>query len=314
MPRARESAARRGQAAVETALGALLMVSVLLFGIHFTELGMVGLKVQEAANHALWKVPTYRLHDTWRRDFELWRLAPAQAAVASEVEYRDLDPSARSTPPGQLLTGADPPRVVCQARAGVDAPGLLLTPLRLRAAAPGDPGLPPGDSAVACQASARAFQLRAPPTFDWFAAVPRIELQLCAVGTPVAQTCGEGLMIGVDEFAFSASEEAVECELAREGGTTCRNQPYYDLVRHISQPNPHAGAASQLARFTSGFTPIDEDAFYMSFRGSESPHGQFLESVEVSYGDVTWETTPFQQHYAVVPRSRENCWLGHPCR
>jgi hypothetical protein len=45
----------RGQATVEAALGTIVLASVLVYAIHFGELGFVELKVQEAAAAALWE-------------------------------------------------------------------------------------------------------------------------------------------------------------------------------------------------------------------------------------------------------------------
>ena len=46
---------RAGQATVELALGLLVFVTVLLFGIHFAEVGWLSLKVQEAGAWAMWE-------------------------------------------------------------------------------------------------------------------------------------------------------------------------------------------------------------------------------------------------------------------
>ncbi|MBK7865410.1 MAG: pilus assembly protein [Archangiaceae bacterium] len=53
---------RRGQATVELALVALVFVSVLLFGIHFAELGAMKLRVQQAGVFAAWQATGDRAH------------------------------------------------------------------------------------------------------------------------------------------------------------------------------------------------------------------------------------------------------------
>ena len=52
----------RGQGTVEIALGSLLVVTVLMFGIHFGEVLFMSIKVQEAANSAQWDATSMKLH------------------------------------------------------------------------------------------------------------------------------------------------------------------------------------------------------------------------------------------------------------
>lgn len=53
---------RRGQATVELALCSLVFVTVLIFGIHFAELGAMKLRVQQAAVFATWQATGDRVH------------------------------------------------------------------------------------------------------------------------------------------------------------------------------------------------------------------------------------------------------------
>ena len=53
--RRRHRVGPRGQGVVELALSALLMVTVLIVGIYLCEVAFLNLKVQEAANAAMWE-------------------------------------------------------------------------------------------------------------------------------------------------------------------------------------------------------------------------------------------------------------------
>src|SRR5207249_4993558 len=52
-----------GQAAAEAAIGMLVFVTVLMFGLHFAEVGYLTVKIQEAANGALWDTTAKKMHD-----------------------------------------------------------------------------------------------------------------------------------------------------------------------------------------------------------------------------------------------------------
>ncbi|MBL8951787.1 MAG: hypothetical protein JNK82_13475 [Myxococcaceae bacterium] len=54
---------RRGASTVELALGLLLIVPCVLYGVHAGELFIVGAKAQEAEIQAAWDVTAYRYHD-----------------------------------------------------------------------------------------------------------------------------------------------------------------------------------------------------------------------------------------------------------
>ena len=52
----------RGQAVLEMSLGALLFVTVLLFGIHYAEVTFTQMKVTEAASSTMWDVTAGKMH------------------------------------------------------------------------------------------------------------------------------------------------------------------------------------------------------------------------------------------------------------
>jgi hypothetical protein len=85
---------RSGQALVEFAIVAPLIVMVLLFAIWFYELVHVKLKVQEAARYAAWEATAYPLHDYDKGPSELSNLASdmVQKVRADTTQrYMDMD-------------------------------------------------------------------------------------------------------------------------------------------------------------------------------------------------------------------------------
>ncbi|HEX8536566.1 MAG TPA: hypothetical protein VF664_03825, partial [Cystobacter sp.] len=114
---AKRTAARRGQALVETARGALVFVTIRVFGIYFAEVGALTLKVQEAANFALWEATGHVQHDPQSGEFQR-RGAVEQAAEEANRRYRDFD--GRSSQGGGAMTvqlaiaRARPPQVLCE--------------------------------------------------------------------------------------------------------------------------------------------------------------------------------------------------------
>jgi hypothetical protein len=143
----------------------------------------------------------------------------------------------------------------------------------------------------------------------------------CAVGRPVGGACPGRLATRLDDWGYVGQLEARECALAWEGGDTCENQGYWDQAKSAydaataADGTPYTGSASRLASLVAGMSPIDEDWFFMSFRGSEGMYGPYTEWVQSSHGDLYWETTPFQNRYnARYDAARWPCYLGKQCR
>src|SRR5687768_3159638 len=54
---------RSGQATVETVLGILVVIPIVLGLLAFAELGVAGMKVKEAQYASLWDVPAHQTHE-----------------------------------------------------------------------------------------------------------------------------------------------------------------------------------------------------------------------------------------------------------
>ena len=75
----------RGQATVELALGLLIFVTVLIFGIHFAEMGFLSLKVTEASASAIWDATAYQTHSKLPNSNP--RAGVARAVAASMISF-----------------------------------------------------------------------------------------------------------------------------------------------------------------------------------------------------------------------------------
>ncbi len=93
----RKNSARKGQAMVEFALVAPIMVTMLLFAMYFYELNEIKLKTQEAARYVAWEFTSYPLHDYGERN-QSHHFSSARSAIIAEAtaRYLNLD----STHPG----------------------------------------------------------------------------------------------------------------------------------------------------------------------------------------------------------------------
>ena len=133
MTKRRLEAAQRGAGTLELALGSLLFVTVLLFGIHFAEVGFLSLKVQEAQAFGLWESTARRVHlfrasavngegspaEIYRPSRQIF----ANAGERAERRYRDFD--GRTSRRGsanitQSVTAASPIQVTCEEEQRVD--------------------------------------------------------------------------------------------------------------------------------------------------------------------------------------------------
>ncbi len=314
----RRTRTAKGQSLVEMVLGLLVFVTVLIFGIHFAEVGFLSLKVQEAANSALWETTGVKMHDTAGPNWGLWQNGVAPAQARAQAMYTDFDAFANTgSTVTQVFTQATNLQVSCRAmNAGADQLDYLAPPPLAQAA------FPAGDSGSLCSAEAVLEGIRIPRSFldgepfkaQHFNAVP---LKVCATGRAVGGSCPGALALVLDDWGFSGRDEAQQCPLAVNGGAACDNQPYYDMARSVYDRSMgsfrYKGAASKLASLVAGASPIDEDFFYMSFRGNESPHGPFREDLTESHGDRVWETTPWEKPGRYKNPIRTNCWLGLTC-
>lgn len=311
------TAARRGQALVETALGLLVFVTLLMFGIYFAEVGALTLKVQEAANFALWEATGHVQHDpdnaVWQRD-----LPVAQAASAAAGRYRDFDGRASQDRGGMTIqlafARARPIQVACRpnlpgggAIRGITTAGIA--PLsRMNFEAEG----------ISCQASssmeaARLGEFMQPEFFRVSTRRATRPFTVCAAGRAGNDgVCDGQFAMLLDDWGLSSLAEGRSCALNIDNGVRCQNTDYYQWAEDVFEANGGAGnAGTALAGVVGATVAIDEGQFFMSFRGEEDDYEENLGATHAG-GQTRWEVTPF-----LVPPGgpayntpRQGQWLG----
>ena len=111
----------RGQAMVETVLGILVFVTILMFGIHFAEVGYLSLKVQEASASALWDTTSAKMHEL-PGDFGSQSNAISSAGDSATGRYKDFDgrtSKSGGSAPVQVFTSAGGLTVECKEAGGI---------------------------------------------------------------------------------------------------------------------------------------------------------------------------------------------------
>jgi hypothetical protein len=303
----------RGQGTVELAIGTMIVVTVMIFGIHFAEILFISLKVQEAAVSAQWDATGKKVHSL-PGDFSMAAPAVDQAGRDAQARYVDFDgrTSVSRLPTfGQVFTNASNMRVTCALVPSAN-PFPAALPARL-AQVYQDPGQ------VQCAADADIRAMRIPTDFldaaDGFFKekhLHRTSYHACGFGAAFGATCAQAPRIILDDWGFAGPDETSECKLL-EG---CDNLAYYNSVQDVFLAGGAAkgDAAQQLAAAVVGRVPIDPNHFWMSFRGEED---DFTECVPMGDGPNQWPTSPgdgspvdeYNQSYWM----RSECALGLPC-
>jgi hypothetical protein len=323
--RAPASRARRGQALVETALGSMVFVTILLFGIYFAEVGALTLKVQEAANFALWEATGHVMHNPQAGVFQR---SNAEALASSEASgrYQDFDGRASQTS-GRMtfqLAIARATRVVvdCEPTRPAGSPVAILG-TRPQDATTGETGaldaaMATQSDGISCNASTtlRAERLGNFMEPEFFKVSHRLasdQFRVCAAGRASGGRCTRRFFMLLDDWGLSSVAEGRECPLMIDSGGTCANVDYYGWAQRVYRENGAGGnAGTALMAGVGAEGGVNEDQFFMSFRGSESNYEQSIGASHAG-NQTVWETTPF-----VAPNlspnyrndGRRNKWLG----
>jgi hypothetical protein len=298
----------KGQAAVELALGLLVFVTILLFGIHFAEVGYLSLKVTEANSSALWHATAAKMH-TLPGDFgDVDNLISSnRPGTAATGIFSDFDGrSAGGSGATQILTRGQGLRVTCEA----GGPGFA--PVGTTESVFSDTG------GMVCSSQAtlqvlpmfpRSFMDTGQGGFFKERQYDGNNMTICGVNRNKGGCQGRfGILL--DDWALATRDELKECKVL--DGTGCDNQPFYLSTRNVYQQHVAVtGASLALARATVlGDPGFDPGTFYHSFR-------VFVDQVPSGEGDVNWETTPGAGsptvEYNASYGARGNCWLGLQC-
>ncbi|WP_426751151.1 hypothetical protein [Myxococcus sp. Y35] len=299
----------RGQAMVEAVLGLLVLVTVLMFGLHFAELTHLSLKAHEAVAAATWDATAYRVErpgvdgvDAWAW-YDSGRVAAPRVTETTNERYRDWD--GRQSKQGnrgltQLYTRAGELTTACirnqDPRNGFRVAATANTP------AYGEPG------ALSCitQGAVQTINIPARLLQDadegFFSTehLTRDAFRLCGLGRPVAgTTCRGSLNILLGDHGLTSGEgEELECALLQDDvpGQRCQNQAFYSLAHEgWDRSMGWTGLPERWTQDVVGSVPRGRvTGFYLSFRGEES--GTFGESHE-----RVWQTQPMDHNVVRTP-------------
>lgn len=337
----------RGQALVETSLGLIVFITILIFGIYFGELTTLQMKVTEAAASATWDSTAGQMHN-FSYNYDQVNGTVANAATDADSRYVDFD-GRMGVDTGsltQVFTSARNLRVSC--RVGGEFP---------RYENPADnvvfnaAGVFEDNGGMSCNASAEVAAVGAS---DWgtfleggdgfFQAAHKDSaaltggMRVCAVGRPNGFNgpCDGRMAMMIDDWGLAGGDESRSCPILPVwgGNVPCINHnmwnaPFrvyqwnslwrrstnnadYDLVRRVYGATP----PPWLFRHPGGFPvmPFTPTSFFMNYMGEE---GLFRGALAFA-GDGSsrmWQTTPFEfvPTYAAAYATGSGCYLGKDC-
>jgi len=326
---------RRAQATVELALLALVFVTVLLFGIHFAELGNLKLRVQQAGVFALWSGAGARGHrlsgaSPLFHDANALRdgagKSPEQAA---RDRYRDFDgagdnPLARVT---WATTRGTNLRVRCEPEAIAVQPQTVAMQRLSRGYHYARSGGRDVD-AIRCTAQARIELFGVPPAFaegpgGFFQEAHRHRpgVNVCAFGRADNGTCRGGVPLAVDDWGLQGDDggESGECDfncsLLGQGGNQAYKKTVERLYAEYAQVNSVGNwniqsfvrqlfTVSPAAPGLMVQVPVDERDFRFAFIGERSTRPFQIRTREVdTVGTGNGPTRHRDFHWATSPYS-----------
>jgi hypothetical protein len=289
----------RGQATTELALGSLVFVVVLMFGIYFGEVPVMMLKVKEAANFSVTHATGSRTHMFNGANINSGStyapFDPAQSGTDTRARYRDFDGMSDRSGTGtfsQVMTSASRLRARCrsdsQLEFEVDRPGGTH-----RDAA----GKAKYDAAfdflssrykdrggVKCEIAAEATPFRLPTSFVDTGSGKmaeetlntRASLKICGAGRPTNNTCKGELIVLTGDWGFDGPMGSkVNGDAVSVQEDQVENDPYVRFVRELYERNgkSQGKAGRDLIEVVAGLRPsdreyLDESVFNMSFKGA----------------------------------------------
>lgn len=333
----------RGQAITELALGSIVFVTVLLFGIHFSETVVTQMKVTEAGASTMWDVTAGRMH-TWPMNTGPTGAAIAAAMASGNARYRNFDgrevaASVRPTPSlTQVLTSANNLTVNCRQGAGIDYFPTLLMRLHFSLVYRDVEG-------VECNAQADVRHGGVMRVFNFLddangffkerqfagrGAGAAGNYHTCAVGRAQFGACPQPMRMMIDDWGMSngGGAEAMPCPVL-PFGIPCPNLPYWGSTNLVYQAmsipfGVQSGADYNLVTRVYQFAPpptwipfiSSPTSFYMTFVGEEAGFMGFTPWATDPIGwSWVWQTTPFLfwPTYLAAYGASSGCYLGQSC-
>jgi hypothetical protein len=313
----------RGQAMVELALGSIVIITVLIFAIHFAEIGYLSLKVTEASHSALLDATGHRLHD-WPDDASPASSAARIAGEKATERYADFDGRQRSTG-GTTLTQAF----------------TRASNMDVRCTGGGGPGWGPSfftslayddNGGISCRSEADIQAIRIPTDFledanngffkkQHYEATP---IHVCGIGRAQGGTCPGQLTSMLDDWGLSGPGESGNCVIIPDVPVPCLpNTKYWTMAAsvHATTGLGLGASGTAMALGTVGAMPptflpvLAENMFWMSSVGESI----FIQPLP-SEGWSIWPTTPGPVPgglagipYSVAYFQRDECFLGKGC-
>ena len=135
---------------------------------------------------------------------------------------------------------------------------------------------------------------------------------VCAAGRASGGRCNARFGMLLDDWGLAGVDEGRSCALNINGARRCANPDYYGWAQRVYRANGGGGNAGSALAGLTGADSVNEDQFFMSFRGEEDRYEENLGSTHAG-GQARWEVSPFdapniRSHNA----SRANRWLGVP--
>ena len=285
----------RGQAAVETALGLLLVVPVMLFGVYLAEVALERMRVTRLAAEPLWDATAWPHHDYQSASFD----TPSATSAAQ------ADATLRVAARTGLFAGEQGVRFACSGANQGPTYRVAATSAFYR-----DLGGARCGARVSVAARFLPSGFVESPAGGLFRAplaTIRRSFELCE--TPDCQ----GFTMLMDDWGLTnRNGEGAECAVSLGG---CANPGFFRAGKTVYDAH-RSGAGSQgradvdLIRATLGDVPSNLASlhdFQMSFRGEESG---FTEAVGVDEGRADWATTPATTPWATAWAARSDRFLG----
>lgn len=264
----------RGQALTEMALGLLVFVTVLLFGIAFGEWGFLSLKVHEAASSAVWDTTARQMHEHPNkygpRNRAIRAAGPRATALYAQFDGREAFRNKRSGL--QSLTSGGDLRVTCSSDDVI--PRSTVSQRRI---------FQGGEGGMECSARAGlalrldVFPVRFAEGINGFFAAPhapRTLIPVCGLGRSNNGSCTDSTYaLMLDTWALTGKDERDDCSLRN-----CKNKPFSKLVEALYQDSQR-GAGRESARdfaraVTGGNVPGQSSrTFRFSFVNSKGDPG-----------------------------------------
>jgi hypothetical protein len=289
---------KRGQALVELAIGSLVFITVLLFGIHFAEHAVVSMKLKEAAAFAAFDVTARQVHHFGLGELNTGNtfatFDPPAWGAQSQDRYKDFDglsDSSGATQSIQAMTRAENFGLSCRADPllyfGLSP---AVSPYR-----PGPNGLAfawlagrfRGGGGASCTARATVTAFRIPTRWldqgaqGFFIEQHHniIDLPVCGAGRPSNGACPGSLAVLAGDWAFDDRPGRPLNEDVRsvERGVIA-NPAYKEMIERLfvlngdtlsNAPNSPGRNLLRIGAGMNGSEPewFDETLFQMSFKG-----------------------------------------------